>query len=178
MGKVWEWRNQQGGRGNHLMKSNGCESRPAKASKRAGSECCHSPGDWWVRSVHSKEVGREDSAPKSVMVAMPTPLVERKAASGTTANAKGGPGSPESLAQGMLPKGFSMSPGELAISARKSGKTAAKGDRRRLRMDGGAASYDLIVPVKVGDRRVSERSGHGTHWREGGNKVTYLLKET
>ena len=102
------------------MKSNGCESRPAKASKRAGSECCHSPGDWWVRSVHSKEVGREDSAPKSVMVAMPTPLVERKAASGTTANAKGGPGSPESLAQGMFPKGFSMNPGELAISARKS----------------------------------------------------------
>jgi chemotaxis protein MotB len=21
------------------------------------SECCHSPGDWWVRSVHSKEAG-------------------------------------------------------------------------------------------------------------------------
>jgi len=39
------------------------------------------------------------------MVAMPTPLVERKATSGTTANAKGGPGSPESLAQGMFPKG-------------------------------------------------------------------------
>jgi len=37
-----------------------CKSRPAKASKQAGSECCHSPGDWWVRSVHSKEAGRED----------------------------------------------------------------------------------------------------------------------
>ena len=47
------------------MKSNGCKSRPAKASEQAGSECCHSPGDWWVRSVHSKEAGREDSAPKS-----------------------------------------------------------------------------------------------------------------
>ena len=45
------------------MKSNGCESRPAKASEQAGSECCHSLGDWWVRSVHSKEAGREDSAP-------------------------------------------------------------------------------------------------------------------
>src|ERR1700730_5550697 len=129
------------------MESNGCESRPAKASKQAGSECCHSPGDWWVRSVHSKEVGREDSAPKSVMVAMPTPLVERKAASGTTANAKGGPGSPESLAQGMFPKGLSMNPGELAISARKSGKTAAKGDRRRLRMDGGA----VLRPHSTGE---------------------------
>ena len=55
------------------MKSNGCESRTAKASEQAGSECCHSPGDWWVRSVHSKEAGREGSAPKSNNVAMPTP---------------------------------------------------------------------------------------------------------
>jgi hypothetical protein len=31
-----------------------------------------------------------------------------------------------------------MNPGELTISARKSGKTAAKGNRRRLRMDGRA----------------------------------------
>ena len=52
--------------GNHLLKSNGCKSRPVKASEQAGSECYHSPGDWWVRSVHSKEAGREDSAPKSV----------------------------------------------------------------------------------------------------------------
>ena len=35
-------------------------------SGQAGSECCHSPGDWRVRSVHSKEAGREDSAPKSI----------------------------------------------------------------------------------------------------------------
>jgi hypothetical protein len=39
-------------------------------------------------------------------------------------------------------------------------------------------SYDPIVPAKVENRRASERSGHGTHWREGGNKVTYLLEET
>src|SRR5258708_21561281 len=39
-------------------------------------------------------------------------------------------------------------------------------------------SYDPIVPVKVGNRRGSVRSGHGTHWREGGNKRTYLPKET
>jgi hypothetical protein len=56
------------------MKSSGCKSRPVKASEQAGSECCHSPGDWWVRSVHSKEAGREDTAPKSFHVAMPTPL--------------------------------------------------------------------------------------------------------
>ena len=51
------------------MKSNGCESRPVKASEQAGSESCHSPGDWWVRSVDSKEAGREDSAPSAATLA-------------------------------------------------------------------------------------------------------------
>src|ERR1700681_3152802 len=64
------------------MESSGCNSRTAKASRQAGSECGHSPGDWWVRSVHSKEVGHEDSAPKTRLVAMPTPLTRRKTASG------------------------------------------------------------------------------------------------
>jgi hypothetical protein len=64
------------------MESSGCKSRTAKASTQAGSECCHSLGDWWVRSVHSKEVGREDSAPKTRLVAMPTPLTRRKAVFG------------------------------------------------------------------------------------------------
>jgi len=41
------------------VESSGCESRPAKASQQAGSQCCHSPGDRWARSVHSKEAGRE-----------------------------------------------------------------------------------------------------------------------
>ena len=50
---------------NLLVESSGCESRPVKASQQTGSQCCHSPGDRWVRSVHSKEAGREDSAPKS-----------------------------------------------------------------------------------------------------------------
>jgi hypothetical protein len=35
-------------------------------------------------------------------------------------------------------------------------------------------SYDPIVPEKVGNRRASARSGHGIHWREGGNKRTKL----
>jgi hypothetical protein len=39
-------------------------------------------------------------------------------------------------------------------------------------------SYDPVVPVKVENRRASARSGHDIHWREGGNKVTRLLKET
>ena len=77
----------------------------------------------------------------------------------------------------MFPKGFPMNPGELTISTRKSGRRPPRetGDDR-----GGMEeqSYDPVVPVKVGNRRASERSGHGTHWREGGNKVTHLLKET
>jgi hypothetical protein len=34
------------------------------------------------------------------------------------------------------------------------------------------------VPVKVGNRRALVKGGHGTHWREGANKRTHLLKET
>jgi hypothetical protein len=37
-------------------------------------------------------------------------------------------------------------------------------------------SYNPILPAKVGNRRASATSGHGTHWREGGSKRTYLLK--
>jgi len=50
-------------------------------SGQAGSESCHSSGNWRVRSVDSEEAGREDSAPTSFSVAMPTPLAWRKAAS-------------------------------------------------------------------------------------------------
>ena len=56
--------------------------RPGQSrSGQAGSACCHSPGDWRMRSVHSEEAGREDSAPTSVHFAMPTLLTKRKAAS-------------------------------------------------------------------------------------------------
>lgn len=92
------------------MESNGCKSRPAKASEQAGSECCHSPGDWWVRSVHSKEAGREGSAPKSFIVAMPTPLVERKAASGYDRNCEGRPGIAGVPSSGHVSKGISHKP--------------------------------------------------------------------
>src|SRR5437016_9925258 len=45
-----------------------------------------------------------------------------------------------------------------------------RGDRIRMEEQ----SYEPVVPVKVGNRRASARSGHGTHWREGGNRCTYL----
>jgi hypothetical protein len=96
---------------------------------------------------------------------------------GTTAIAKGDPGSPESLAQGMFPKGFPMNPGELLISARKSGKTTAKGDRRRPRTDGRA----VLRPRSTceGGEPQGFRKKRPRYPLEGrGNKVTYLLKET
>jgi hypothetical protein len=63
------------------------------------------------------------------------------------------------------------------ISSSPWGVLTAKGNRRRPgKMD--EQSYDPVVPVKVGNRRASARSGHGTHGREGGNKRTYLPKET
>jgi hypothetical protein len=92
------------------MKSNGCESRAAKASEQAGSECCHSPGDWWVRSVHSKEAGREGSAPKSYIIAMPTPSQQRKAASGNDRNREGRPGIAGVASSGHVSKGISQEP--------------------------------------------------------------------
>jgi hypothetical protein len=76
----------------------------------------------------------------------------------------------------MLPKGFPRNPGELPISSSPWEVPIAKGNRRRSgKVD--EQSYDPVVPVKVGNRRASARSGHGTHWREGGNKQTYLPKE-
>src|SRR6516225_2125812 len=120
------------------MKSNGCESRPAKASEQAGSDV----------AIHRATGGCEaytarKPAVKIQLRNLTTLRCRRRLSSGrqhpgTTAIAKRGPGSPESSAQGMFPKGFPMNPGELPISARKSGKTAAKGDRRRPRTDGRA----------------------------------------
>ena len=90
-----------------------------------------------MRSVHSKEAGREDSAPKSFAVAMPTPLALRKAVSGTTAmrgraRVAGVPSS------GHASHGFPRNPRELPISSCVWEVPPAKGDQRRAWMDGGA----------------------------------------
>ena len=69
---------------------------------------------------------------------MPTPLGVRKAASGCDRNCEGRPGIAGVPSSGHVFQGFPTNPGELTISARKSGKTAAKGNRRRPRMDGRA----------------------------------------
>jgi hypothetical protein len=108
---------------------------------------------------------------------MPTPLGVRKAASGYDRNCEGRPGIAGVPSSGHVSKDFprtqesSSSPLERAVrrTPRETG-----GDRGWM----DEQSYDPVVPAKVGNRRASERSGHGTHRREGGNKVTHLLKET
>src|SRR6266436_1345069 len=72
-----------------------------------------------------------------------------------------------------FPRTQESSPSPLARAVSRTPRETG-GDRGRMEEQ----SYDPVVPAKVGNRRASERSGHGTHWREGGNKVTYLLKET
>ena len=99
-------------------------------SGQAGSACCHSSGDWRVRSVHSKEAGREDSAPTSLLIAMPTPLAQRKAASRKPIG-EVILGSPESLARGMLSKGFPANLGELPTS-REHGPGYAQTQRNQV----------------------------------------------
>jgi hypothetical protein len=69
---------------------------------------------------------------------MPTPSQQRKAASGNDRNREGRPGIAGVASSGHVSKGISHEPRRAPISARKSGKTAAKGDRRRPRMDGRA----------------------------------------
>ena len=110
---------------------------------------------------------------------------------------RGWPESPESLARGMLSKGFPVNPGELPTSpeqwvrlrptqtepglvghegfpagseqALNAEQPVAKGDRRRqLRVD--EQSYKSMVPMKVENRRAPARGGHGIHWREGADR--------
>ena len=113
---------------------------------------------------------------------MPTPFAARKAVSGTPL-CEAWPGSPESLARGMLIKGLPVNPGELSTSpdiwarlrptqrnqvpwgTRDSPREANKPSTRRTCRQGkpeaqgrvGEQSYDSIVPMKVENRRAPEK---------------------
>src|SRR5215470_12119986 len=66
-----------------------------------------------------------------------------------------------------VPRETRVSPGKRTDPQR--GVPATKGDRRG--QEGvGEQSYEPIVPTKVANRRAPARGGHGTHWREGGNR--------
>ena len=89
---------------------------------------------------------------------MPTPLTKRKAASGSDRYSEVVPGSPESLARGMLPQGLPRNPRELAISSRTAVAGVTESPRVDQRGHGRMVeqSYDPIVPMKVGNRRAPQ----------------------
>ena len=98
-------------------------------SRQAGSECCHSLGDWWVRSVHNKEAGREESAPKSSRCCDADAVIWAEGSTRATVM-QGRPGVAGVPARGMLPQGIPRNLGELFISSSSWEVPDAKGDRR------------------------------------------------
>jgi hypothetical protein len=132
------------------------------------------------------------------LIVMPTPFSCRKAVSGTPL-CEVMLGSPESLARGMLTKGFPVNPGELpasplsgqlvapnpktpglrrgrvasARSERPSNGVSCRQGKPEAQARAVEQSYDSIVPVKVENRRAPVRGGHDIHWREGMNRLMY-----
>jgi len=129
-----------------------------------------------VRSVDSKEAGREDSAPKSEhccdadAVNLAEGSIWQRPPWRGRAGVAGVP-SPGHVSKeiGREPKRaphlLSHQEERLLHREVRDPEGRPEGPRRD-----GEQSYDPIVLVKVGNRRASVRSGHGTHWREGGNK--------
>ena len=167
-------------------------------SGRAGSECCAASGDRWGEAYTARTRAARVQLRNRFIVSVPTLLAWWKAASGR-ASPRGRSGPTESPARGTLSKGFPRNLGELLISSRRQGVVrpwnnelgpgrlgcAARGSESGIRRQrypvpretGGAGtgreqSYDPIIPMKVGNRRAPATGGHGTHWREGGNKST------
>lgn len=154
-------------------------------------------------SVHSKEAGREGSAPTSLIIATPTPSRQRKAVSGQPI-VRGCTGIAGVSSPGHAFKRTSREPRRAPYLSRtgcgsaqpetnqvpretrashgkqtdpRRGVPTAKGDRRwQGRV--GEQSYEPIVPTKAANRRASERSGHGTRRREGANRLTYRCGAT
>jgi hypothetical protein len=170
--------------------------RPGQSrSGRTSSKCCLSSGNRRVRSVHSKKAGREDSAPKSFshrdadavslaegsiratdtrgcsgVAGVPSPghafkRTSREPRRATDLSRAGcGSAQPE---ENQVPRETRVSHGKRTGPRR--GVPAAKGDQRwQGRV--GEQSYAPIVPMKAGNRRASERSGHGIRRREGANR--------
>ena len=138
------------------------------------------------------------------IIAMPTPLAWRKAASGQP-SMRGWSGVAGVPSPGHASTGISREPRRALCFCRKwasvmpnpkltrspgmralptgseptldAQQPVAKGDRRpQLRAD--EQSYEPIVPMKVGNRRAPARGGHGTHWREGANRWTDRCRTT
>ena len=187
---------------NSLIKSNWCKSSLARAVaggpiasvaiRRVTGGC---------RSVHSEKAGREDSAPITVLVAMPTLLVWRKAASGCTVM-RGASGIAGVPSPGHAFKEISREPRRAHDLCRMTGvwftprQTNRAPEVARIPFEWSEQILDVAVsrcqgrPEVAGmDRRAvlelhttdeggepqgsRTRGGHGIHWREGRTKPTY-----
>ena len=124
-------------------------------SRHVGSECCHSPGDWWV-SKRTQQGSRPRGFSSENSPDRDADAVRR--AEGSTrapVYGKGGPGSPESLDRGMLPRGFPRNPREFLISSHTERNASHIGRYVTPRETGGTRrdaeqSYEPIVPTRVG----------------------------
>jgi hypothetical protein len=166
-------------------------------SGQAGSECCHSSGDWRVRSVHSEEAGREDSAPKTFhhcdADAVSLAQGRMRATDSARLPAVAGVPSPghafketprEPRRAPYLSRNLGVlvppNPNWNPVPGERGSPHGKRTNPRRGepccqgRPEGQAwvdeQSYEPIVPMKVENRRAPERGGHGIHWREGANR--------
>ena len=154
-------------------------------------------------SVHSEEAGREDSAPKSFHHRDADAVSLAEGSIRTTDNARlaGVAGVPSPghafkrisreprRAADLSRAGYGFCPtqkepgpegneGVPREANRPSTWSTCRQGRPEVAGTGRQQSYEPIIPTKVGNRRASVRSGHGTHWREGVNRLTYRCGAT
>jgi hypothetical protein len=112
------------------------------------------------------------------MVAMPTLFRQAEGSIRDDRNCEGRTGIAGVSSSGHAFTGIFREPRRAPhlLSTREVNRLPRETGGRRERM--AEQSYDPVVPANVGNRRATERSGHGTHRREGGNKQAYLAKET
>ena len=109
-------------------------ARP-QSSRQAGSECCHSPGDWWVPK-HTQQGSRPRRfSSENRLVAMPTLLTRRKAASGGPI-LRGRAGIAGVPSSGHASKGISQEPRRAPHLLLTTGGTGSQGKPEATGIDG------------------------------------------
>jgi len=160
------------------MKSRECKSPPAKAvAGRPVASVAIRRATGGCRSVHNEDAGREGSAPKTShrRECRRRRCGGRQHPDGRYARPAGIAGVPSS---GHALKGISREPRRaprLLLQGRYRPPRETGGVRNGLgavlrphtTCEGGEPQGSLNVEA-------GGRGGHGTHWREGANKVTYL----
>jgi hypothetical protein len=117
-----------------------------------------------------------------ILVPMPTFSLRRKAASGSNRFARLCRGRRCLMTQGMFQRGWpgtqegSPSPSHQEATPLYGSKVRATRGSTKGGTDGWRAVLRTHSTEEGGEPQGSARSGHGTRWREGGNKHTNLLK--